>query len=216
MTNSELSNQEIRQKRIEENNKVSKPIIVELSGIGFDVESISDLYNNHLFYISAIPLLLRWLPIIENHDVKEEIIRALSVPWAKGTNAQNLLVDEFRKSSLDPLYQWAVGNGLSIIADQDILNDIIEMIQNKSYGKSREMLVLALGNIESPEAEQLLLELLNDEDLVGYSVMALGMLKSKKAYPMIEKLTSHPKPWIRKEAKKAAKRIENRNKYMQK
>jgi HEAT repeat protein len=53
-----------------------------------------------------------------------------------------------------------------------------------------------------------LIDLLDDDEVVGHAIIALGKLKSKKAYPAIERFATHPKAWIRKEAKKALARIE--------
>jgi HEAT repeat protein len=200
--------EENRQRMIAINKEASKPILVELSQAGFEVESISDLYNKHMVYRRAIPLLVQWLPWVENLAVKESIVRALSVPWAKRTTAPKLLVDEFRKQVSNPGLQWAIGNALSIVADDDVLNDVIGLIRDKEHGKAREMLVVSLGNMKTPGVENLLIELLDDEDLAGYSIMALRKLKSQKARPVIERFLTHPKSWVRREAKKALKRID--------
>jgi HEAT repeat protein len=208
MTKPGSIDENIRQQNIAENIKASKPILSALLYVGFNVESISDLYNKHFDYRRAIPLLLNWLPKVENPAVKEEIVRALSVPWAKGTDAPKLLVAEFPNQISNPGLQWAIGNALSVVADDEILNDIIGLIQEKQYGKAREMLVIALGNMKTPDVETFLIGLLNDQDLVGYAIMALGKIKSKNARPLIESFTHHPKAWIRKEAIKAIKRID--------
>ena len=60
---------------------LSKPIIDELSGLGYHVESLGELRHQGKPWKSALPALLRWLPKIDNPDVKEEIVRCLSVPW---------------------------------------------------------------------------------------------------------------------------------------
>jgi len=198
--------EEKKQQIIAVNKVASKPILVELSQIGFDIEWISDLYNKRMDYKRAIPILLKWLPRTENPAVKESIVRALSVPWAKQTEAPKLLVNEFKKQVSNPGLQWAIGNALSIVADDNVLNDIIELIRDKTYGKSRELLVLSLGHMRASAVEDILIELLSDEDLAGYAIMALGKVKSKKARPEIEHYLTHPKSWVRKEAKKALKK----------
>lgn len=200
--------EERRQQIIAANKEASKPVLAELSQAGFDVEWISDLYNERFDYRRAIPILLRWLPRVENPAVKEAIVRALSVPWARRTEASNLLVEEFRRSKSDFSLNWAIGNALSVVADDGVLNDIIGLIRDKTYGKAREMLVVALGNMKTLDVKYTLIELLEDEDLAGYAIMALGKLKTKEARHAIERFLNHPKSWVRREAKKALARID--------
>src|SRR4030067_1376873 len=199
MTKQVTSDDEIRHHIIEINKEASKPILNELSQAGFDVEWVSDLYNKHLNYRQVIPILLKWLLRVENKDVKVSIVRALSVPWARKTSAPRLLVNEFRRQFSDPNLQWVIGNALSVVADDELLNEIVELIRDPKNGKAREMLVISLGNMKKPEVEKILIELLEDEDLAGYAIMVLGKKKSKKARPIIERYHSHSKRWVRRE-----------------
>ncbi len=152
--------------------------------------------------------MLRWLPRIENPAVKEAIVRALSVPWARRTEAPVLLVEEFRRSKSDFSLNWAIGNALSVVADDDVLTDIVGLIHDKTYGKAREMLVVALGNMNAIDVKYTLIDLLEDEELAGYGIVALGKLKIKETRPAIERFLTHPKSWVRREAKKALERID--------
>jgi hypothetical protein len=197
-----------RQRIIAINKQASAPVLTDLARAGFSLEWVSDLYSKKLNYKDAIPVLIKWLPQIENPDVKEDIVRALSVPWAKHTVAPKLLVEEFRKYRAYPGLLWAIGNALSVVADDNVLSDIVGLIQDKTYGKAREMLVVALGNMKSPDVKYTLIELLDDEDLAGYAIMALGKLKCKEARPAIERFRTHPKSWVRREAIKALARID--------
>jgi hypothetical protein len=196
-----------RQQLIAQNKEASKPVLADLSQAGLDVDWIEDLYNKRLDYKRAIPILLRWLPRVENTAVKEAIVRALSVPWARHTGAPELLIEEFRRSKSDFGLNWAISNALSVVADDNVLNDVVGLIRDKTYGKAREMLVVALGNMKSPDVKNILIELLDDEDLAGYAIMALGKLKCKEARSAIERFQTHPKSWVRREAKKALARI---------
>jgi len=197
-----------RQRMIAINRQASAPVLTDLAQVGFNLEWVSDLYSKKLNYKDAIPILIKWLPRIENLDVKEDIVRALSVSWAKHTAAPKLMVEEFRKYGAYPGLLWAIGNALSVVANDDVLNDIVGLIRDKTYGKAREMLVVALGNMKSPDVKYTLIELLEDEDLAGYAIMALGKLKCKEARPFIERFLTHPKSWVRREAKKALAKID--------
>jgi len=164
----------LQQEIVTRNQTDSKPILIELSQAGFDVDWVSDLYNRKLKYKNVIPILLNWLPRTDNFAVKESIIRALSVSWARNTIAQNLLVEEFRKQGYSPGQKWAIGYALSVVADDSISSDLIDLIRDDSFGKAREMLVVALGNVKKPGIEEFLVDLVNDDDFVadlrsGYS-----------------------------------------------
>lgn len=110
-------NESARLDRIEKNRRDAAPLIAELSKSGFLVENVADLLNDQLNYRDAIPILLEWLPQISNQDVKEDVVRALSVKWAK-PQAAPLLVDEFLRveDSTGAGIRWAIGNALSVSA----------------------------------------------------------------------------------------------------
>lgn len=109
-----------RQRRIEEYDRVAAPLKAELAKAGFQVDSVDDLHNQRLDYRDAIPILLEWLPRIENRDVKESVVRALTVKWAKPAAAP-LLIEEFRRAddSSELGLRWVIGNALAEVADGD-------------------------------------------------------------------------------------------------
>jgi hypothetical protein len=55
------TDEEKRLRIIAANEEDLKPVLAELLQAGFEVESISDLYNKCIDYRRAIPLLLNWL-----------------------------------------------------------------------------------------------------------------------------------------------------------
>jgi len=74
------------------------------------------------------------------------------------------------------------------------------------------MLALSLGNMKNQRAEDVLIDLLDDDEVAGHAIIALGKLKSKKAYPAIKRFLIHPKSWVRNEAKKALAKIDKAEK----
>jgi len=70
------------------------------------------------------------------------------------------------------------------------------------------MLALALAHMQDPRAVTVLLDLLEDEQVVGHAVMALGKLKAPAARVRLKELTQHPIDWVGKEAKKALASID--------
>lgn len=70
------------------------------------------------------------------------------------------------------------------------------------------MIVVGLGRLKAtPQVADVLIGLLDDEDLCGHAVMALGKLKVLRAVDKLKSLREHPKRWIRTEVNKALKRI---------
>jgi hypothetical protein len=200
---------EQRQQAIEHNVRLTTPVIAELIAAGFQVATIADLFNQKMNYEMAIPILLSWLPRIDNPDVKQEIIRALSVPWAKPT-ASPFLLHEFRETTdrSSTGMRWTIANALSVVADDSVIEEVVQLAKDHKYGKAREMLVLALGNMRNPHVVGVLVDFLCDEEVAGHAIMALGKLRASKVRPQIEEMLFHPKKWIRREAKKALARID--------
>lgn len=190
-------------------NKVdAAPVVAALRGAGFLVDTVADLFNKKMDYRTAIPILVEWLPRVANPDVKQDIVRALSVKWAR--HAAPLLLAEFERAD-DPKgtgLRWAIGSALEVLSNDEIADGMIKLATDRRYGKAREMVVVGLGKLRDARVTDVLLNLLSDDEVVGHAVMALGKLRARTARSRIEPLLNHPKPWVRKEAKKALASID--------
>jgi len=199
-----------RRRRVEQNRHDAEPLRRELCELGLQVESVADLYNRRMPYTPAIPLLIEWLPRIENPDVKESLVRALSVPEAR-PSAATPMIREFSAAhdSSGLGLRWAIGNSLAVVADDSVFEQIAELAQDRRWGRAREMIAVALGNMDThrDEAINVLRRLLDDEEVAGHAVIALGKLRAVEARADVEPFLKHPKAWIQKEAKAALKRI---------
>jgi HEAT repeat protein len=202
----------LHQEAVEEYARAAEPLLRDLTSAGFPVESLGDLRRSGKAYGGAVPVLLNWLPRISDRGLKEDVIRTLSVPWAK-PNAAPYLIEEFKKLNApeDSAVRWAIANALEVVADDDVYGDIVVLATEKKYGKAREMLVVALGNMRNPGAVAVLLELLDDDEVVGHAVMALANLKAREAHKRIEQLLTHPKAWVRRESKKALAKLKKKH-----
>lgn len=184
------------------------PLIRDLARSGWKVESLDDLRRSGLQYDSAIPVILKWLPRLRLPTNKESAVRTLSVPWA-GEETLATFVSLFRELlPEESLLKWAVGNGIEVLACDRFFADLASLVTDRSHGRAREMVVLALGKIKSDSAERLLIEMLDDDDVCGHAVIALGKLRSRAAEGKIRTLLNHPRAWIRREARKAIDRIQ--------
>lgn len=198
----------MRQEAIRQRRLAVLPVVKELVQAGFAVESLDELRQSGRTYQDAVPILLRWLPRIANLDVKESIVRTLSVPWAKPM-ASRPLVAEFQSAAVNaasPL-KWAIGNALEVVADDSVFDEIAALVRDKRHGAARQMLAAALSKMKDPRTVDLLIELLNDEEIAGHALMALGRLSAQKAAPQIRRLLNHPKSWVRHEAGKALAKL---------
>jgi hypothetical protein len=182
-------------------------VINELRVAGFAIETLDELRRSGKKYVAAVPILLKWLPLVTVDDAKDSVVRTLSVPWARPVAAIPL-IEAFREATNDRSLKWAIGNALSVVADDSVFDEIADLARNKEYGKAREMVAVALGNMKDQRAVEVLIDLLGDEEVVGHAVMGLGKLRAKSARSQIERLVNHPKAWIRKEAKRALAKID--------
>jgi HEAT repeat protein len=184
----------------------AQPILDVLAAEGIVVDTFSGLRRLGKKTKRILPLLLLELAKVSNDDLKEDLVRTLSVPWApKGTD--RAFLKEFKRTTNAQL-RWAIGNGLSIVASGAVEDELIGLVNDTKYGRSREMAVLGLSRLHSAKAVKTALALLNDDEVEGHAVMALGDMKAKDSIPQIRLRLAHPKTWIRKEARKALRKIE--------
>jgi hypothetical protein len=186
-------------------------VLRELGAVGFASRSLADLRHSGVRYREAIPVLLDWLPRVTNVKAKGEIVRALSVPWAKPV-ATEPLIDEFRRLdvSADPTgtgLRWTIGNALEVLFADANFEAFTELARDERYGKARQMVVLGLGKSKRPEAVDVLLGFIGDPDVDGHAVKALGKLKAPESRPALESKLADSRAWVRSEARKALAKL---------
>lgn len=192
---------------IRQTRAVAKPILDDLAKIGFEVESLSALRNPKKSWEPTIPILLHWLPLVDHRDVREMIIRCLSVPWT-GNRATAYLIEEFRRTAAEDVeYGWTIGNALSVVEVKGFEREIINLCRNSKYGRARQMIVMSLHRLRDHEAEGTALDLLNDPDVRLQAIIVVGKMKSKRALFQLEQLLADRQAVIRKEARKAITKI---------
>jgi HEAT repeat protein len=190
--------------------RTEEELRAELRLLGYPQDSLEGFVTNRLDVRDAVPVLLCYLPKIDDEAVKEQVVRGLTTPETKQVRpeAVSVLVEEFRKSD-DHHLRWAIANALAELADEDDFDEIASLARDQRYGKSREMLALALGRMKrEPRAADVLLELLDDEVMAGHAIIGLRKLKAKGAKSRIEPFLEHDQGWVRKEAKKAVTALE--------
>lgn len=198
--------QDARKALSRQHNLAIMPVIDDLKAAGFEVDSLDELRRRDVRYEAAVPVLLKWLLLVSDSGSKDSIVRALSVPWAKPLAAMPL-IDEFKKQPQGSPLKWAIGNALSVVAENSVADELLALAQDKSNGKAREMVVVALGNLSDSRTSEVLTNLLEDEEVCGHAIIAIANLNARQAVPKIQRLIHHPKAWVRKEAKKAIAKL---------
>lgn len=186
----------------------------ELAEVGLAVESPWDLVNSRRPYPAAIPVLLDWLDRVdaevaapERSKFREALVRGLAVKEARGGVAAPALLREFHRAGASFEYRWAIGNALEIVADDAVFDAVADLARDRSYGRERQMVVLALARMKDPRAVEVLTGLVDDDTVAGHAVMALGRLRAAQARTVIEGCLQHPQAWVRREAKKALAKL---------
>jgi hypothetical protein len=184
------------------------PILRELADIGFDVNMIGELRRpGRPRYAAAVPILERWLPRVSSPSLKDDIIRTLSVPWAK--EAVPALVAEFENIETNSRdLRWVVGNALWVHAKHMNPQELLRLARDPRFGSARQMVVMALGGVKAPGVVDVLVGLLEDEDLLGHALYALGRGRAVVARAAIERQLVSPRAYVRNNAKKALTQID--------
>lgn len=191
-------------------------LVRELADVGVPVLDIWDLVNARTAqYPVAIPILLDWLehldarvPGPERDRLREGLIRALTVKAARPAAAP-VMIDQFKRAIAAgrPGEAWAIGNALSVVADDSLFDELAALASDPNNGTARQMIVHGLSGSRHPLAIRLLVDLLADDDVAAHAAIALGKLKAATARPALEALLDHPRPLVRREAKKALAKI---------
>jgi HEAT repeat protein len=190
-------------------------VVESLRAAGFPVEHIEDLYKDRYRYRSAVPVLVDALERTAAADVAETIVRALSVPYARGW-ARSLVAqfsrfpDAREHTDAGFHFKWAVGNALAVVADDSVFDEVVGLIRDPTHGQAREMLVVGLANMRLNDPEPLLIELLGAPDVAPFAAIALGKRGASRAAERLRALLDDADPRARTEARKALRRIEGR------
>ena len=200
------------QQRAQAYSAAAEPLFAALRLAGCNVESLKELREigarSGQAYRAAVPTLIRWVGEASNQALKDDIVRTLTLP-AAAPDAARPLIDEFKRTedARETGLRWTIANALAVVADKSVFDDIVGLLLDKSYGKSREMLALALAATGDSRSAAVLNSLLDDEVVVGHAIMALRKLKAPVRADRVQQLLEHPKAWIRKEAKRAVQEV---------
>jgi HEAT repeat protein len=154
--------QELARKE-EEWRRAEAPLVEELRGAGFEVESAWDLVNTSTPYPEALPILLQHLERAYPDRVREGIARALAVRPAKfgWTN----LVQLYRDEPPDTDAKDGLAVALAAVSDDEVIDDVIALARDGAQGGSRLLLLRGLKRSQAPQARAALEEFADDSAL---------------------------------------------------
>lgn len=106
-----------------------------------------------------------------------------------------MVLDIFQ-SEKENTYLWHYADFLYSLKVYSYMNDYINLIKDNSYGRSREMLVLLIGESKSPLVIPHLLEVVHDEEILGHTLVALSNFSNPKIISLMKKHTNNKIKWI--------------------
>lgn len=152
-----------REARAAEWRRAEAPLVAELRTLGLEVDSVWDLVDAAEPYPQALPLLVENLQRPYPSRVREGIARALAIPEAR--SAWTVLLRAYREEeAADAKEGLAVA--LAAVDDDEALEELIDLLDERAHGPSRLHLLRALARSESPRAQKALSELEADPELV--------------------------------------------------
>lgn len=169
--------EEERQARVAEWRRAEAPLVEELNGAGFAVNSAWDLVNASEPYPDALPILVKHLQRPYPSRVREGIARALATSQSKF--AWEVFTRLYREeSATDAKDGLAVA--IAEAADDGVIEDVISLARDRTQGPSRLLLLRALERSKTPRAKAALIELETDPELEKEIKVILRRLKRRK------------------------------------
>ena len=160
-------------KRVSEDS-LQRNFLEEINKSGYNFNSIYDLMLLNEKDKNIVPVFLKYLKLFEL-DIKKHLVRFLGV---KGfVSASKFLLEEFHKTK-DFIYRFTIANTLSLIQDENILEDLIEIIENRMYGEARIPIIYRLYKFKNFQLEKVLMKLLNDKEVSEVVEYSLNKLKN--------------------------------------
>lgn len=151
--------------------QAEKPLVDELRGAGFDVESAWDLVNTSVPYPDALPILLDHLERDYPDRVREGIARALAV----GPDAMfgwDKIISCYRNEPEGTDTKDGLAAAIAAVASSAVIDEVIELVEDDLHGESRILLLIELKRSGDARAWATLVGL-RDHPQLGAEAMAL-------------------------------------------
>lgn len=164
---------------------------------------------------AAMPVLIAALPRLTDHALIGAVAGHLRRPWARPA-AYRALHDAFRRwAAIENGPGWHLGDALVASATAHNAGELVELCEDPTYGRSRQMIVYSLWRFKKtgPDVENAVRRLINDPE-VGLHAMAslrrlVGADAALRAIEEVERTASDLtlKQQATREIKKLRKRL---------
>ncbi len=203
---------ELRNRAIE---AADREVVSELQNrSGISISSISDLVQTRQSYFPAYPVLLDLLRRPYPVQIREMIVRALTVKDAHDVAFPTLVQiyrDPSHKSDSNDIgfkpFRFALANAIAFLASPKERSTLKEFARDAKLGASRSAFIHAMRTWRDPEVDDLVLGALGEPDLRYQAIVAAGTRRITRALPAIEAAAADRDPEVRRVASRAIDRI---------
>lgn len=154
----------IHAEKVAQNIEDAKPLIAALREAGVSLNSLNDVIQVEKLHPAVIPVLLEHLDREKSEYVRGSMALALAVPeaivgWSKIKTA--FLNDPKPTTDVSRTkWQWALA--LGAIANDSMLDEVIDLLKNPAHGRDRVPLIQVLLRSKESRAKKVLEELESD------------------------------------------------------
>ena len=117
-----------------------------------------------------------------------------------------LLKDYYSDKTAD-LTRWFISDCIYQIQSKSFVNEYLNIVSNKMFGRNRQMIVLLLGKLKEESVISTLIDLLDDEEVCLQAISALGEFKREEFRYYFERFQNSTHPGWRKYSRNAIKKL---------
>ena len=184
-----------------------QPVLQALARAGFPSDDLSSFARRYApVPTAAVQILLDELEKTRDDTIREWLARALTASRCEFPGAALVAAFDGSKS---PLVRWAIANALAETEASGVEEWLVQRALDRSLGKAREMLMLAVARHLSPERALMVLRQCLP-DLPGHVAIGLREIGTPEdAGRLLEARASAP-AWAKKEIDRSVKLIQAR------
>ena len=195
--------------------QAAAPLLEELERAGISTDDFGTFVNRpypgvlepaRFDAAAATPILLHWLPEIQDARVKEAIVRHLKTKAARGVATEEL-IEAFRVAGED--LQWVIGDTLQAVATKEHYPALVELAADRRHGHGRAQLFDILWRVKTDRALKILVHGLEDPDVALVAGSALRRaVGNEAARDKLARLTDHANGVVSRAARENLKRAD--------
>ena len=181
----------------------------ELRQIGFDFETS----NQTLGFMpknkkTILPIAIKYYQLAKMQKKVNEQNHFLCFFHFKGLEqVMPMLIEDYYSEETQDLTRWFLSDCIYQIRSKNFVNEYLDIVSSRMFGRNRQMIVLLLGKLKEESAVPTLIDLLDDEEVRLHAISALGEFKREEFRCHFERFQNSTHPGWRKYAKAALKKL---------